>query len=224
MRWRGQRRRRRDGDEAEDRQLYADISVTQPKSKQKLKLKTKTRCHKAFNGRLDISICKQTRSKETLSGAGSVRRGKERPEGRGACRRQDTTAVNNMQQTCKYANQRTLTIFSQIKYAIAAGIHSMSSSLSLWLSPFLSLSLSLLLPLGCLTNFVNLYLPRAAHTNNPRNRLGQQCSNSNKQLQKVTVILGKVLLQVPLPYHDPDPGRESCLVYCCCCCCACSLS
>lgn len=86
--------------------------------------------------------------------------------------------------------------------------------LSFSLTISLSLSLSLLLPLGCLTNFVNLYLPRAAHTNNPRNRLGQQCSNSNKQLQKVTVILGKVLLQVPLPYHDPDPGRESCLVYC----------
>lgn len=92
--------------------------------------------------------------------------------------------------------------------------------------PSHSLSLSLLLPLGCLTKFVNLYLPRAAHTNNPRNRLGQQCSsNSNKQLQKVTVILGKVLLQVPLP--RPSPGRESCLIYChvyCCCCCACSLS
>jgi len=58
-----------------------------------------------------------------------------------------------------------------------------------------------------LTNFVNLYLPRAAHTNNPRNRLKQQ----REAITKSYCNPG----QNPAPVAGPVP---------CSCSCACSLS
>lgn len=117
---------------------------------------------KRSSGRLDISICKQTRiAAAALSAAGSRSSRQQAAEVRGG-RRQDTTSRKQHAADMQICKSRRVDNFQPNQICNCS---SMFPSRLHACSP----SPSFICP--CHTNFVNLYLPRAAHTNNPRNRL-----------------------------------------------------